>query len=176
MRGCVATLLLAGALTMAGPSNAAAQGFESTTTDAGAVIGLGGISGASFAFGGRLEKAIKDLPDLGGGILGIEGSLDYYHYDSLFTNGVTVIPISVTGNYHFKLQNRKVDPFLGLGLGYQRVSWDCGIPNCSISGGSGIYFVGRAGLRYYLTDKAALYVDAGAGAATLAVGAVVRLN
>ena len=85
------------------------------------------------------------------------------------------VPFSVTGNYHFTLQNRKLDPFLGLGLGYEHVSWDCGIPNCSI-GGSDLFFVGRAGLRYYLTDKAALYVDAGAGAATLDVGVVVKLH
>lgn len=180
MRGCVATLLLAGALTLTGASSASAQAFDSTTTDAGVVIGLGGISGASFAFGGRVEKAIKDLPDLGGGVLGVEGSLDYYHYNYSFLGadygGITVIPLSVTGNYHFTLKNRKVDPFLGLGLGYEHVSWNCGVLDCSGAGSSGIYFVGRAGLRYYLNEKAALYVDAGAGASTLDVGVVVKLK
>jgi len=180
MRGYVASLVLAGVLALSGASSAAAQGFDSTTTDAGVVIGLGGLGDASFSFGGRFEKAIKDLPDLGGGVLGVEGSVDYYHYNYNFLGadygGITVLPISVTGNYHFKLQNRKVDPFLGLGLGYEHVSWSCGVYDCSGAGSSGIYFVGRAGLRYYLNDKAALYFDAGAGAATVDVGVVVKLN
>ena len=180
MRGYVAALVLAGALALSGASSAAAQGFDSTTTDAGVVIGLGGISGASIAIGGRFEKAIKDLPDLGGGVLGIEAGLDWYHYNytpsGIDYGGVTVIPVGVTANYHFKLENRKIDPFLGLGLGYEHISWDCGVFNCSGAGSSGIYFVGRAGLRYYLTPKAALYFDAGAGAATIDVGVVVKLN
>ena len=180
MRGYLGPIVLAGALVVTGATGVAAQGFDVGHTDAGVVIGLGGISGAGFAVGARFEKAVKDLPDLGGGVLGIEASLDRYHYDYSFLGadygGITVVPIGVTANYHFKLQNRKIDPFLGLGLGYEHVSWDCGVNNCSGAGSSGLYFVGRAGLRYFWTPKTAIYFDAGAGAATLDVGLVFKIG
>ena len=180
MRGYVASMVLAGALAFGGASSAAAQGFDANTTDVGAVIGLGGIGSASIAFGGRFEKAIKDLPDLGGGVLGVEVGFDWYHYNynpgGVDFGGVTFIPFGVTGNYHFKLDNRKIDPFLGLGLGYLHVGYSCGVFNCSGAGSNGIYFVGRAGLRYYLNPKTALYFDAGAGAALIDVGLVFKIG
>ena len=144
-------------------------------TDIGAVVGLGGLNGASASFGGRFEHAIKALPDLGNGILGIGVSADYYSWSAGFTGyswSYKYIPIGVTANYHFKVENTKFDPFIGLGLGYNLVS-------CSFSGNgsssncgysSGIYAIGRVGGRYFFNPKMAAYADAGAGAATLNIG------
>ncbi|MGH7696545.1 MAG: hypothetical protein ACRENH_16275 [Gemmatimonadaceae bacterium] len=41
---------------------------------------------------------------------------------------------------------------------------------------SGIYVVGRLGMRYFMSDKMALYGDVGAGAAALNVGLTFRLS
>lgn len=155
-----------------------AQGFEKGDLDVGPVIGVGGISGAGLSFGGRVEKGIKDLPSLGNGVLGVQGAFDYYSYDFEFSDsGISVIPISVMANYHLHLENRKLDPFVGLGLGYERVNFDCPFEGfgCEISG-SGVYFTGHAGLRYYVSPKMAAYFDVGAGAATLNVGLMFKVG
>jgi hypothetical protein len=67
---------------------------------------------------------------------------------------------------------------LGLGLGYSIVS-------CSYDGFEGIttgcrnsylYFIGRAGARYFVADNLSLYADVGAGGATLNVGVMFRIR
>jgi outer membrane protein W len=78
----------------------------------------------------------------------------------------------VTANYHFNVKsNPKVDPFVGLGLGNSSVSTD-------YTGGysSGVYFIGRAGIRYFYKPRLALYADVGAGAATLNAGVTFGLG
>jgi hypothetical protein len=151
------------------------QGFGVGYNDVGAVIGLGGLNGASASFGGRFEHAIKNLPEFGNGVLGIQAAFDYYSWSDDF-NGAgfgyswsyKYIPIGVTANYHFKLDEPKIDPFVGLGLGYNIVS-------CNVSGtfngdcgySSGIYAIARAGARYFFSPSMAAYGDVGAGGGAL---------
>jgi hypothetical protein len=150
------------------------QIFQLGYTDIGPVVGIGGIGGAGLSFGGRFERAIKTLPNLGDGTLGIEGSVDYWSYNDRFINidyGFRYIAFGGTANYHFKVKtNPKVDPFLGLGLGFNSVSSDY------VSASSGVYFIGRAGIRYFYKPKLALYADAGAGASTLNFGLMFKLS
>jgi len=152
-----------------------ARAFGVGQTDIGPTVGLGGLGGASLAIGGRFERGIKTLPDLGNGVLGIGVSADWYHYSQNFAVGpdfdFTYIPIAATANYHINLENKKFDPFLGLGLGYQIVTTSYGG-----SYDSGIYVVGRLGMRYFMAPKMALYADVGAGAATLNVGVVFKIK
>ena len=154
----------------------AQEGFGLGYSDVGVVVGLGGIGDASLSLGGRFEKAIKALPEMGNGTLGIMVSADWWHYtnDILGTNyGWTYFPISGTANYHFRVEGGKWDPFLGAGLGI----WIVSVPNCpGCSGSSGVYLVGRAGVRYFLAPTMALYADVGAGAAALDVGATFKLS
>ena len=96
----------------------AGGGFGLGYTDIGPVVGLGGIGSASASFGGRFEHAIKALPDMGNGMLGIEAGFDYYSWSNTFYS-YKYIPVGVTANYHFKLDEPKIDPFVGLGLGYR---------------------------------------------------------
>jgi len=150
-------------------------------TDIGVVVGLGNIGDAGLAPGGRFEKVIKDLPDLGGGTLGIGVGVGYYSYSNKYLSeswNVSYMPIGATANYHFKFDNKKWDAFLGAGLGYQ-------IINCSYKGSAGsydycsnsaLYFIGRAGGRYFLQDNLSLYADAGAGDATINVGVMLKLK
>lgn len=150
------------------------KGFGVGHTDIGPTVGLGGLGAASFAIGGRFERGLKALPDLGNGVLGLGVSVDWYNYSESFVGtdyDFTYIPIAATANYHFNIQNKKVDPFLGLGLGYLMVNTPYGG-----SYDSGIYVVGRLGMRYFMSDKMALYGDVGAGAAALNVGLTFRLS
>lgn len=174
----VVAALAALALTIGSVAPAAAQdGFVVGHTDAGPILGLGGLGGADFAIGGRYEVGIKQLPDLGNGILGIQGAVDYYNadYDFLVNDSFTYMPISVVANYHINLKNKKFDPFVGLGLGYLYARYDCGAL-CGSASTGGVYLVGRLGMRYFMRPKLAFYADVGAGAASLDVGLVFKLK
>lgn len=169
----VGLMVLASAAVLARP--AAAQGYGAGYMDIGPTVGFGSVGSASMAFGGRFEKALKPLPSLGNGMLGIQVGLTYYSWSDAFFS-YKYIPIGVTANYHFKLSDPKIDPFLGLGLGYEYVS-------CSYAGqgnlgcaGSAIYFIGRAGIRYFFAPKMALYGDVGAGGAAFNVGIMFKLK
>jgi hypothetical protein len=162
---------------------ASPQAFAMGYTDIGPTIGLGGLGSASAAFGGRFERAIKPLPDMGNGMLGIQAGVDYYSWSSGNIGGYSwsykYIPVGVTANYHFALEDKRFDPFVGLGLGYNVVSCNWSGPNtvvddCGYS--SGIYFIGKAGARYFFNPKMAAYGDVGAGAATLNLGLMFRLQ
>ncbi len=149
--------------------------FRSGYTDIGPTIGLGGIGSAGMAIGGRFERAVKQLPDLGNGVLGIQASVDFWNYNNSYVGvdyDFRYINIGVTANYHFNVtSNPKIDPFLGLGLGNSSVNTD-------FAGdySSGIYFIGRAGIRYFYKPRLALYADAGAGASTLNLGVTFGLG
>ncbi len=146
-------------------------------TDIGAVVGLGNLGGANLSFGGRFEKVFKKLPDLGDGLLGIGVSADVYSWGSGGAD-FRYIPIGATANYHFKLDPKnKLDAFLGLGLGFQTVSCSYnGSGNLCGGSSSAVYFIGRAGGRYFLSPKTAVYADVGAGAATINVGLTFKLK
>jgi hypothetical protein len=175
MRHGVRTALASIGLILATTTVAGAQerGFGRGYTDLGPIVGLGGIGSAGLAFGARFERAIKTLPSLGNGTLGIQVGLDYYNYDATFAAvdyGFKYLPIGATANYHIKVNDTKWDPFFGLGLGYSIVT-----TSYAGSHSSGIYFVGRAGLRYFMSNGIALYGDVGAGAATLNAGLMFRM-
>ena len=176
-------LLVVVAATVAPQVSAAQEGVGVGFTDIGAVVGLGGIGGASISLGGRYEKIIKPLPDLGDGLLGIQLGVDWWswNYNDCGSNSssISYIPIGLTANYHFKMENKKIDPFLGAGLGYQIVNASCvfnGIDYCSGSYSSGIYFVTKAGIRYFMSQAMALYADVGVGAATLNAGLTWKIG
>jgi len=187
MRRLALLVSLVCALSVAGPSVASAQsdGFKVTTTDVGPVVGFGGLAGAGAGFGGRFEKGFKDLPDLHMGVLGIGVSFDYWSFNTSFVGfgyDYKDIPISVTGNYHLGLDNKKIDPFFGAGLGYQHFSVSgpsCiigGVDYCTASYNSGVYFVGHIGIRYYWQPKLALYADAGSGTGNVHFGVMFKLT
>jgi hypothetical protein len=177
--GTVARAVAAFALVAVAAQSASAQakasgGFGLGYTDIGPVIGLGGIGSASASFGGRAEHAIKALPDMGNGVLGIEAGFDYYSWSNSFYS-YKYIPIGVTANYHFKLDDPKWDPFIGLGLGYQVITCDFSGLTGNLCSSSAIYFIGRAGARYFFTGNTAAYVDAGAGSGAFHVGVTFKM-
>jgi hypothetical protein len=169
--------VLAGVVLSAVVSQQASAQVALGYTDVGAVVGLGGLGGANLSFGGRFEKVFKALPDLGDGLLGIGVSADIYSW-SAGAADYRYIPFGATANYHFKIDPKnKLDAFIGAGLGFQSVS-------CSYNGSgnlcggysSGVYFIGRAGGRYFLKPNLSVYADVGAGAATLNAGLAFKLK
>jgi len=181
MRSTSATLLVAGALCSGGTTILTAQKPAATTegfglgySDLGPTLGLGGLGSGGLSFGGRFEKALKALPNLGNGVLALQISANYYHYSADFLTvnyGFTYIPIGATANYHIHVSNPKFDPFVGAGIGYTIVS-----TTYTGSSGSGAYFIGRGGLRYYMKSGLALYGDVGAGASTVNLGVMFRMS
>jgi hypothetical protein len=155
-----------------GAGSAAAQ-FTATTLDVGPTIGLGGLgSGAGLNIGGRIEKGIKELPSLGNGILGIDAFVQHWGIDCEPLDCGAIIFFGARANYHFVIKsNPKIDPFVGLGLGYANWSGD----NDFVDYG-GVDFVGNAGIRYYFSPKLAGYADVGTGAATLNLGVMFKLK
>lgn len=177
MRRGMRAVRLAGALSVIavsglGAQNPALVGMSLGYTDVGGVVGLGGLGEASLALGGRFERVFKAVPDLGDGLIGLGVSVDWYSY-SVGAYDWTYLPIGATANYHFKMDNRKWDPFLGLGLGYYIVSAPDGFIG---SWNSGVYLIGRAGVRYFMTSNMAFYADAGAGSAALSLGLTWKLK
>ena len=165
------------ALMAASAPQAAAQ-VTKGYSDVGVVLGFGNVGAANIAFGGRYENVFKALPDLGNGLLGIEVSADVYSYSDAF-NSLRFIPVGATANYHFHIDPKnKVDLFLGAGLGFLATS-------CSYKGefsngcggyNSNLYFIGRAGGRYFFTPSLAAYADLGAGAATINLGLTFKIK
>jgi hypothetical protein len=176
MRRTLAGVIAVAVLTWV-PMRAARAQVSLGYTDVGGVIGLGNIGDASISFGGRFEKVFRKLPDLGDGLLGIGVSADIYSFDFGSAGTLRYIPFGATANYHFKLDPKnKFDAFLGAGLGFLTLSCS-GFSGASCDGfNSGLYFIGRAGGRYFMKPNLALYADAGAGAATINVGVTVKLK
>jgi hypothetical protein len=143
-------------------------------TDIGPTIGIGGLGNASIALGGRMEHGYKALPDLGNGVLGFEGSVDFYSWSS-GAESFRYIPIGFTANYHVRLDDPRLDPFVGAGLGYSIHTCDLGVAG-NVCSNSAIYFIGRLGARYFFSPSAAAYADLGAGAATLNLGIMFKLH
>jgi hypothetical protein len=123
-------------------------------------IGLSAY-GSAIDIGVNFEGPVTDAGKVGSGIIGVAGRLDYAHFDF----GITVITISGIANYHFALDDRKFDPFVGLGLAYTNISGDY-----AFSYGSGIYLVGNEGMRYFISPGFALRLMLGLNTAFLTVG------
>ena len=159
----------------AAASSGGGEGFGVGYTDVGPVIGLGGIAGAGLGFGGRFEKGFKEA---GSGVLGIGAAVDWFHYSNdilgLGNFSFSYIPISVTVNYHFQLANKKIDPFVGAGLGDLILHTSCSGFACG-GASTGIYFVGHGGIRYFWKPGMALYADAGAGYGALHIGLMFKM-
>jgi len=161
------TLAVSLSLAMVAAGTAAAQTKPGGSVSGSRTLGPSWDSAASAARA-RRSAAGSSTPssasDMGGGMLGIEAGFDYYSWSNAFYSW-KYIPVGVTANYHFKLDDPKIDPFLGAGLGYRVITCSSrGAAETSCSN-SAIYFIGRAAAaRYFFSPRSAVYADAGAGA------------
>lgn len=145
--------------------------FNENSTLLGPHLGLAAY-GSTPIFGANFETAVNKPGQLGPGILGVSGRLDYFSWNDGLYYKWTWIAAAAYLNYHFKVgETGEFDPFVGLGLGYQNVSYDYSGTGSSIaSWGSGIYLAGNAGARYFLSRNLALRALIGFGVSYLVVG------
>ncbi len=133
---------------------------------AGPHIGLSGV-GSSISFGAAYEQQAF-RPNVG-----ISAMVDYWSFGEGNNFNYKYIAIAALGSYHFILTDTKLDPFLGLGLGYYIVSLDdngfCDSVGADCSA-SRIFLAGQAGIRYFFKPSMAGVARAGTGAGLLSVG------
>lgn len=149
--------------------------FEANKSYAGPAVGLSFLGstvsfGANYEYGMSMKEIGVDAP----GLLGIGGLVRYWSYDEGFWS-YTDLVIAAQGNYHFILDNKKLDPYLGLIIGYDVGSFDWGGPNSSLYDISygGFIFGASAGVRYWFSPQMAINARLGTGSnlgSTLDVG------
>lgn len=160
------------------PATATRQ-FQTGPYYAGPRVWLGNLNGA-VAIGGQVERGFTQAGAYGPGIIAGGVGIDYYSWDQRFPGGrysYSVVPFQLFGNYHFVVEgNRKLDPYLGLALVYSHVnaSWSGAGAGGSTGAGSGVDIAGQGGVRYFVTDRAAVQAQVGFGYGTLGLGGAWR--
>jgi hypothetical protein len=139
--------------------------FKNGKNFIGPTLGLGSYGG-SVAFGGMFEAPITHPNDVGPGIIGISGQLMYmsYSWSSQYTD--SWLFIGVYGNYHFLLDDRKIDPFIGIGLNYGHESFTGSVLPYSATW----FFAGQAGVRYFFSPNMAGRLTLGSVVSFISVG------
>jgi outer membrane protein W len=156
--------------------SAAAQ-FAAGQKYLGAHVGLSGV-GSTAAIGVSGEVAFNDR--IAFGAWG-----DTWSYGESYATGigefgwdVRYIALAGTGSYHFPIASTpKLDPFLGVALGYFVVSSKAsGVGGVEYSGDASRVFAGGfGGARYYFRESMSGVARVGFGAAYLTVGVDFKL-
>ncbi len=170
----IAAAVLIGGLVA--PGEGVAQ-FAAGQKYVGAHIGLSGV-GTSAAFGVSGEVAIDKNITVG-------GWADTWSYGESYTVAqartswdIRYIAVAGTGAYHFSIPSSpRVDPFVGLALGYFVVSSEVRGPGGSVFPGdaSRIFLGGFGGARYFFKDNLSGVARLGFGASYLTVGVDYKL-
>ena len=107
-------------------------------------------------------------------MLGISGRIDYwsYSYGFLTDNAkLTYITVGAFCNYHFVLEDRTWDPFIGLGIVYIHTSYTWPGSEALINPfPSYITVAGNAGARYFFSPNFAARAMLGFGITFFTVG------
>jgi hypothetical protein len=158
------------------PADGAAQ-FGADQKYVGAHLGLSGV-GSAPAIGLNAEMSYNDR-------IGIGAWADTWSYGETFGTSlgayswdVRYIAVAGTGSYHFPLADHpKVDPFLGVALGYFIVSTTgSGTGGVSYAGDSSRMFLGGfGGVRYAFRENLSAVARAGVGASHLTLGIDLRM-
>ena len=135
--------------------------FQEGKSHAGPSIGLSFL-GSTASFGANYEYGMKmaDIP----GLIGIGGVVRYWSYGEIYT--YTDIIIAAQGNYHISLKNKKLDPFIGLILGYDINSWSYDGPYSDYltnTTSGGLVLGLTLGTRYWFSPNMAVNARIGSG-------------
>ncbi len=179
----VLAMLLCLSLVVASPMYAQSNAFNKgdKVVSLGIGYGLGGLYGSSstppislsFDYG-------LDVPKISvGGLVAYAGSSDDYYYASW---KYTYIVIGARGAYHFLEDNKNIDAYGGIILGYNIVSssvtWNNGYNQFAYSSsasGSYMLFGAFVGGRYYFSPKFAAFAELGYGAGIITAGISYKL-
>jgi hypothetical protein len=146
--------------------------FQADRHYAGPMIGLSFL-GSTFQIGGGYEYGIE-IENFG--LVGVGGIIRYWSYSENYIVGewnYSDFLIGVQGNYHFRMDESKFDPWAGLVLAYDAGSVEYNGPSGTgyISPSYGGLWLGlHGGLRYWIQPNLALSSRIGFG--TLGYGAL----
>ena len=165
MKSTIKKLVLILLLTGAGISSSFAQAYQKGDNMLNVGIGLGG--GFGTPIGLSFEHGFSDK--ISGGA--------YAAYASKTTPTgfgdfkYTYILTAARASYHFDFGVEKLDPYLGVILGYNIASakWT-GTGAVPASSAGGFIYGGHAGARYYLSDSIGIFAEAGYGVGNLNAG------
>ncbi|MEX0602301.1 MAG: hypothetical protein WD295_03100 [Bacteroidota bacterium] len=155
-------VLMVVVLALALPGLSLAQ-FEAGKSMAGPSLGLSFL-GSSVQFGLNYEYGMK----MDFGMVGIGGLFRYWSYSETYFGGgwkYTDVLIGAQANYHFKMENDKLDPWAGLVLAYDvgSVSWEGQDYGYSSPTHGGMFLGGHAGGRYWFSPTMAVTARFGFG-------------
>ena len=143
-------------------SNFSFAQYQTGKNTFGAVLGFGG---GGLDGDGAIPIAVEYNfynvhPNIQLGVFGAwaHTSSDYYSGKWNYT----YIVIAGQGNYHFKMQAKEWDPFVGLSLGCNigSVSWD-GSGSYNTPDAGGFFFSAQAGVNYWFSPKWAVQARVG---------------
>lgn len=156
------------------------------------------LAGYSYTFAQAYQKG-DGMLNIGvgiGGGLGTPIGLSYEHgFSEKISGGVflgyaglkedlvvasykwTYILGGARASYHFDFNVDKLDPYIGviLGYNYAKGSWENGGGNWPTPSAGGVVYGGHAGARYYLSEKFALFAEVGYGLGSLTAGLAFKL-
>lgn len=136
-------------------------------------IGVGVGGGLGTPVGLSYEYGFSDK--LSGGIfLGYAGLKEDFGFASYKW---TYILGGARASYHFNFNVERLDPYVGIILGYNyaKGSWDGSGSNWPTPSAGGVVYGGHAGARYYLSEKLALFGEVGYGLGALTAGIAFKL-
>jgi len=157
------------------PAAASAQ-FGPDQKYLGAHVGVSSV-GSTASFGVSGEVAYNENITIG-------GWLDTWSYGESYGSAVgggnwdiRYIALAGTGAYHFPIENNpKLDPFLGVAIGYYVVSTSGSVAGFEYTGSSNRLFVGGyAGARYFFKPNVAGVARVGFGSAYLTLGVDLKM-
>jgi len=103
------------------------------------------------------------------GTVGVGGLFRYWAYSEDYLSAgkwkYTDVLIGAQGNYHFKLQDNKIDPWAGLVLAYDAgsVSWDGPFGGFAEPTHGGLFLGAHGGARYFFSPTMAVSARFGIG-------------
>jgi len=157
------------------PHAASAQ-FGPDQTYLGAHLGVSGV-GSAAAIGVNGEVGYDENITIG-------GWLDTWSYGERFTYSggggswdVRYVALAATGSYHFLVEdNPKVDPFVGVAVGYYIVSTSGSVSGLAYTGSASRLFVGGyGGARYFFRPDLAGVARVGFGSTYLTLGVDLKM-
>ena len=151
---------------------------------AGLGFGMMGLYGdlviPPISFSVDIAKEIEGYPISFGGLIGIAKSeYDWSYWTDEYKWTYTYFVLGARAAYHLKLESPKIDPYGGIMIGYNIVSfkepsgWD---PSYNYSGGNSYLMYGfYGGARYFFNPKMAVYAELGYGFGYLNLGISYKL-
>jgi len=123
--------------------------------------------------GGYYERAVTDNIGVGASVNYVRSSASY-DMGSAIDITTTQLAISVRGAYHFKLSNKKLDPYAGVGLAYRNFGYKSTAANMNLTLGTPAGIQIFAGSRYFFTNNIAAFAEVGYGVSFLNIGATYK--